>query len=59
VDAQVRGKTGTVNRNRFDRALKEWEREQEEQERKKKTEMLESIFREYRFEREKEVHRGR
>jgi predicted RNase H-like nuclease (RuvC/YqgF family) len=59
VRAQVRGKSGTMERNRFEDALKDWEREKEARERRKKTEMLESIFREYRFEREKEVHRGR
>ncbi|MDD1678911.1 MAG: DUF460 domain-containing protein [Methanomicrobiales archaeon] len=59
VKVQVRGKSGTIDRNRFEEAFKEWEREQEARERRKRTEMLESIFREYRFEREKEVHRGR
>jgi predicted RNase H-like nuclease (RuvC/YqgF family) len=59
VKVQVRGKSGVVERNRFEEALKEWERDQETQERKRRTEMLESIFREYRFEREKEVHRDR
>ncbi len=56
---QVRGKSGIVERKQFDDALKEWESEQEEGERKRRTEMLESIFHEYRAEREKEVHRGR
>jgi predicted RNase H-like nuclease (RuvC/YqgF family) len=59
VKVQVRGKSGIMERNRFEEALKEWERDQESQERRRRTEMLESIFKEYRFEREKEVHRGR
>ncbi len=59
VRVQVRGKSGIVERKQFDDALKEWESEQEEGERKRRTEMLESIFHEYRAEREKEVHRGR
>ena len=59
VGAEVRGKSGTMDRRKFEEAMKRWGREQEEQEKQKKTEMLESIFREYRFEREKEVHRGK
>jgi predicted RNase H-like nuclease (RuvC/YqgF family) len=59
VKVQIRGKSGIMERKWFEEALKAWEKEQEAQERKKRTEMLESIFKEYRFEREKEVHRGR
>jgi predicted RNase H-like nuclease (RuvC/YqgF family) len=59
VNVQVRGKSGTADRERFEESFKEWEKEQDERERRKRTEMLESIFKEYRFEREKEVHRGR
>jgi predicted RNase H-like nuclease (RuvC/YqgF family) len=59
VGVQARGKSGIMERNRFEEAMKEWEREQEARDRRRRTEMLESIFKEYRFEREKEVHRGR
>jgi predicted RNase H-like nuclease (RuvC/YqgF family) len=59
VEVQVRGKSGIMKRDRFEKAMKEWEREQVARDRRSRTEMLESIFKEYRFEREKEVHRGR
>jgi predicted RNase H-like nuclease (RuvC/YqgF family) len=58
VRAEVRGKVGMMDRVRFEVAKKEWKESQVKRERRKKTEMLESIFREYRWEREKEVHRG-
>jgi Uncharacterized conserved protein len=59
VRAQIRGKSGIMDRKMFEESLKEWESDQEAREHKKRMEMLESIFKEYRFEREKEVHRGR
>lgn len=58
VRMMIRGKSGSLDRKQFEDALKEWEKELEQQARQKATEKLESIFREYRWEREKEVHRG-
>lgn len=53
----LRGRTGTVAGAALDAALGAWDQAQEEYARHKKTEMLESIFREYRSERQKEVRR--
>lgn len=57
LDLRIRGRTGTVPRVRLEEALLRWESDFEAYRREKKTEMLESIFREYRSEREREVRR--
>ncbi|NYT06587.1 MAG: DUF460 domain-containing protein, partial [Methanomicrobiales archaeon] len=57
VELRMQGRTGTVSRLRLEAALAAWERDLDAYRRGKKTEMLESIFREYRSEREKEVRR--
>jgi predicted RNase H-like nuclease (RuvC/YqgF family) len=57
LEVNVRGRTGTVRKAALDAALAAWEEAQAEYARRKKTEMLESIFKEYRSERKKEVKR--
>lgn len=57
LDLRIRGRTGTVPRVKLDEALVLWERDFEAYRQEKKTELLESIFREYRSEREREVRR--
>jgi predicted RNase H-like nuclease (RuvC/YqgF family) len=57
VTPQVRGKTGSVHRDDLEAALAAWERGQEDYAKEKKTEMLESIFKEYQSERERERRR--
>jgi predicted RNase H-like nuclease (RuvC/YqgF family) len=57
LDLRIRGRTGTVPRAKLEEALLLWESDFEAYRREKKTEMLESIFREYRSEREREVRR--
>lgn len=55
VPVQVRGKIGSVSREDLERAIAAWEKARHSQELSQKTEMLESIIREYRSEREREV----
>jgi predicted RNase H-like nuclease (RuvC/YqgF family) len=57
LEVNVRGRTGTVRKDALDAALAAWDEAQAEYARQKKTEMLESIFKEYRSERKKEVKR--
>ncbi|MDH7594097.1 MAG: DUF460 domain-containing protein [Methanomicrobiales archaeon] len=58
VGAVVRGRGGTANREKFEAAMRVWDDERRRREKSEKAAMLESIFREYRLEREKEVHGG-
>jgi predicted RNase H-like nuclease (RuvC/YqgF family) len=51
------GRTGSVDRRDLEGALAMWEKEQEQYAKEKRTEMLESIFKEYRSERERERRR--
>jgi predicted RNase H-like nuclease (RuvC/YqgF family) len=57
MEVAVRGRTGTVRKAALDAVLTAWEEAQEEYARRKKTEMVESIFKEYRSERKREVKR--
>lgn len=56
--AVVKGKTGVANRQGLEQAIAAWEEEQRRRELRRKAEMVEAIFREYRLEREREVHGG-
>jgi hypothetical protein len=56
--AQVKGKTGRVQKAVLDAALARWQEEQERLEREKKSAMVEHIFKEYKSERGKEVRKG-
>lgn len=58
VGATVRGHSGTAERAKLEAALRAWEEERKRRERREKAAMLEAIFREYRIEREREVHGG-
>jgi len=58
IDVVIRGKTGVASRHKFDQAMKKWEMGIKEEEKQRKTKMLEHIFKEYQWEREKEAHRG-
>jgi predicted RNase H-like nuclease (RuvC/YqgF family) len=55
---QVRGKQGLAGKDPLESALREWQGQQEQHEREKKTEMIEHIFKEYKSERGKEVRKG-
>jgi predicted RNase H-like nuclease (RuvC/YqgF family) len=55
---QVRGKQGLAGKDTFDSALRNWQGEQEQHEREKKSDMIEHIFKEYKSERGKEVKKG-
>ena len=57
VRVQVRGRTGTVAHDAFEKALSEWQEGQQVFDSEKRHEMLESIVSEYRSEREVEVRR--
>lgn len=57
LPVQVRGKIGSVEQEALEHALAVWEQGQEQFERTRKTEMLESIIKEYRTERKREVKR--
>ncbi len=57
MEVAVRGRTGTVRKAALDAVLTAWEEAQAEYARRKKTEMVESIFKEYRSERKREVKR--
>ena len=54
---QVRGRTGSVAHEAFEKAFSEWQDKQQVFEKEKRNEMLESIVSEYRSEREVEVRR--
>jgi uncharacterized protein len=55
---QVRGKQGLAGKDALDSALRNWQDQQEQHEREKKTDMIEHIFKEYKSERGKEVRKG-
>ncbi len=55
---QVRGKQGLAAKETLDSALKNWSIRQEQHDRKKKSDMIEHIFKEYKSERGKEVKKG-
>ena len=57
VGLEVRGPVGSADASRFAAAEVAWQREIATYEQGKKSEMIESIFREYRTEREREVKR--
>jgi predicted RNase H-like nuclease (RuvC/YqgF family) len=57
LDIQVRGKIGSVSQRALEEGLRRWREEQQDYERKEKAKMLESIYKEYVSEREKEVRR--
>ncbi|MFA5267347.1 MAG: DUF460 domain-containing protein [Methanoregula sp.] len=54
----VRGKQGLAAKETLEAALREWQGQQEQHEREKKTEMIEHIFKEYKSERGKEVRKS-
>jgi len=58
VGLRLKGKSGSVDPETLDGALRQWEEGQREREREEKKAMVEYIFREYRTEREKEVRKG-
>ena len=53
-----RGKQGLAGKETFDSALRNWQGQQEQHEREKKSDMIEHIFKEYKSERGKEVKKG-
>ncbi len=55
IGLEVRGPVGSVDAGRFAMAVEAWQKEITAYEQGKKSEMIESIFREYRTEREREV----
>jgi uncharacterized protein len=55
---QIRGKQGLAGKEMLESALQEWEGQQKEHEREKKSAMIEHIFKEYKSERGKEVRKG-
>jgi hypothetical protein len=55
---QVRGKQGLAGKGSLESSLREWQGQQEQHEREKKSEMIEHIFKEYKSERGKEVRKG-
>jgi len=55
---QVRGKQGLAGKDTLDSALRNWQGEQEQHEREKKSDLIEHIFKEYKSERGKEVKKG-
>ncbi len=55
---QIRGKQGLCGKCALESALVRWQEEQQKHERKKKTEMIEHIFKEYKSERGKVVKKG-
>jgi predicted RNase H-like nuclease (RuvC/YqgF family) len=55
---QVRGKQGLAGKGTLESSLREWQGQQEQHEREKKSEMIEHIFKEYKSERGKEVRKG-
>ena len=57
VGLEVRGPVGSADAARIKAAEEAWQKEMADYERGKKSEMIESIFREYRSEREREVKR--
>lgn len=57
VGAQVRGKTGSIPRDGLEKAVTAWISGQQQYEREKKTELIESIFQEYQTERKREAKR--
>ncbi|WAI02134.1 DUF460 domain-containing protein [Methanogenium organophilum] len=57
IGLEVRGPVGSADASRFAAAEEAWQKEIARYEQGKKSEMIESIFREYRTEREREVKR--
>jgi predicted RNase H-like nuclease (RuvC/YqgF family) len=55
---QVRGKQGLAAKETLESALRDWQGEQEQHEREKKSALIEHIFKEYKSERGKEVRKG-
>ena len=55
---QVRGKRGLCGKEMLEAALIHWQEMQDQHERKKKSEMIEHIFKEYKSERGKEVRKS-
>ena len=55
---QVRGKQGLAGKGTLESALQDWQGQQEQHERDKKSELIEHIFKEYKSERGKEVRKG-
>ncbi|HUU76554.1 MAG TPA: DUF460 domain-containing protein [Methanoregulaceae archaeon] len=55
IKAEIKGKIASVEKEKIENALEEWEEGQEEYEREKKARMFEHIYREYRAERGKEM----
>jgi hypothetical protein len=54
----VKGKIGQVPSGELEAALQQWQEEQEQREKEKKSAMVEHIFKEYKSERGKEVRKG-
>lgn len=57
VPVSLRGRTGTIKKDDFDRAVLEWKEEQITYEAEKKADMIEAIVKEYKSERELEARR--
>jgi len=55
---QVRGKRGLAGKELFEGALFQWQEDQAQHEREKKSELIEHIFKEYKSERGKEVRKS-
>jgi hypothetical protein len=55
---QGRGKQGLAGKGSLESSLREWQGQQEQHEREKKSEMIEHIFKEYKSERGNEVRKG-
>jgi predicted RNase H-like nuclease (RuvC/YqgF family) len=53
----VRGRTGNVRREEFEKAVLEWKKDKEIFETQKKASMIESIVKEYKSEREVEARK--
>jgi len=58
IEAEIRGRMGSIEQERFKKALQAWEEEQQRYRREQQAERLEYLFKEYRTERGKEVRRG-
>jgi predicted RNase H-like nuclease (RuvC/YqgF family) len=55
---QVRGKQGLAAKETLEYALREWQGQQEQHEREKKSALIEHMFKEYKSERGKEVRKS-
>ena len=58
ASVQVRGKQGLAGKETFEKALDRWRVEQAQNEREKKSDLIEHIFKEYKSERGKEVRKS-